>query len=271
MPELPEVETTRRGLQPLIMSRIIHRVDIHQSQLRWPIPDNIHDIENQSVTDIKRRGKYLIIGLSNQQHLLVHLGMSGSLSVLKQTETLKKHDHFVACLDNNTALRYHDPRRFGCILLTSDPPEHHPLLASLGPEPLTAEFNGQWLKQQAKKRTLAVKNFIMNAAVVVGVGNIYASEALFNAAIHPGRSASRISLQRYVQLAGAIKSVLTDAIHAGGTTLQDFSHSDGKPGYFRQQLKVYGRDGQPCFVCQKPLKKILIGNRSSYYCPRCQH
>jgi DNA-(apurinic or apyrimidinic site) lyase (EC 4.2.99.18)/Formamidopyrimidine-DNA glycosylase (EC 3.2.2.23) len=177
----------------------------------------------------------------------------------------------VAHLDNETALRFHDPRRFGCILLTDKHPEQHPLLSSLGPEPLSHDFNGDWLKKTANNRTVAVKNFIMNAHVVVGVGNIYASEALFKAGIHPKRAASRISLPRYEKLAETIKTVLKEAIEAGGTTLQDFSHSDGQPGYFQQQLWVYGREGQACLKCDKLIGKAIIGQRSSFYCPRCQH
>lgn len=271
MPELPEVETTRRGLQQLTLNRNIVHIDIHQASLRWPIPDTICDIKNQTISEIKRRGKYLLIQLSNDQHLIMHLGMSGSITVLNTSEPLKKHDHFVAHLDNDTSLRFNDPRRFGCILLSRKNPEQHPLLASLGPEPLSDDFTGQWLKKTANQRSVAVKNFIMNARVVVGVGNIYASEALFKAGIHPNRAASRTSLKRYQLLAHAIKNVLTEAIRAGGTTLQDFSNSEGKAGYFQQQLAVYGRDGQACNNCQHTIKKIIIGNRSSYYCSHCQH
>ncbi|KAA3638302.1 MAG: bifunctional DNA-formamidopyrimidine glycosylase/DNA-(apurinic or apyrimidinic site) lyase [Proteobacteria bacterium] len=271
MPELPEVETTRRGLQQYILDKTIDRVTVHQAQLRWPIPSNIVDITGQRITELRRRGKYLLIKLSDGRHLIIHLGMSGSMSVVTASQSLKKHDHFVADLVGGQSLRFHDPRRFGCILLSDDRPELHPLLASLGPEPLSEEFNGEWLKNAARNRTVAVKNFIMNAQVVVGVGNIYASEALFKAGIHPKRTASRISLQRYQTLAEDIKSVLKQAIRAGGTTLQDFSDSDGKPGYFQQQLLVYGRDKQACTVCHKPIKKLSIGNRSSFFCPHCQH
>jgi len=271
MPELPEVETTRRGLQQLTLNRTILHIDIHQASLRWPIPDTIGDIKNQTISEIRRRGKYLLLQLNNDQHLIMHLGMSGSITVLNAYEPLKKHDHFVAHLDNNTSMRFNDPRRFGCILLTRKNPEQHALLASLGPEPLSDDFTGQWLKKTANQRTVAVKNFIMNARVVVGVGNIYASEALFKAGIHPKRAASRISLQRYHVLANTIKDVLAEAIKAGGTTLQDFSNSEGKAGYFQQQLAVYGRDGQACNNCQHTIKKIIIGNRSSFFCPQCQH
>ena len=270
MPELPEVETTRRGLERLILNKTIRRIEVRNAQLRWPIPDNIDDIEGQEITAIGRRGKYILISLSRGLHLIIHLGMSGSMSVVSTSQPLKKHDHFIAVMNDGKALRFHDPRRFGCILLTADP-AHHPLLASLGPEPLSDKLNGQWLKKTAAKRTVAVKNFIMNAQVVVGVGNIYASEALFKAGIHPKRSASRISLQRYQHLVDAIRTVLAEAIKAGGTTLQDFSNSEGKPGYFQQQLFVYGRAGQACITCQQNIKKINIGNRSSFYCAQCQH
>lgn len=271
MPELPEVETTRRGLEPLILNKIIENIAVRNARLRWPIPDTISAIKNQTITRIDRRGKYLILELNNDLHLIVHLGMSGSIGVLNKSTPLKKHDHFVIYFKDNAVLRFNDPRRFGCILLTDDNPLTHPLLASLGPEPLSHDFNAQWLKQKANSRMVAVKNFIMNAQVVVGVGNIYASEALFKAGIHPKRAASRISLRRYGFLVQAIKDVLHDAIRSGGTTLRDFSQSDGKPGYFQQQLNVYGRVNQACVMCSHPIKKTCIGQRSSYYCPKCQH
>lgn len=271
MPELPEVETTRRGLARLITEKTIKHIHIHQPQLRWPVPDEIHRLEGQQITGLKRRGKYLLIEMASENHILMHLGMSGSISVVAANSRLKKHDHFEIILSDQTILRFHDPRRFGCILLTDNNPEKHALLSSLGPEPLDPAFNGQWLKDTAGQRKVNVKNFIMNAHVVVGVGNIYASEALYKAGIHPKRAASRISLRRYHVLAQAIKSVLEQAIEAGGTTLQDFSNSDGKPGYFQQQLQVYGRQGKPCNVCNHVIKKILIANRSSFYCQQCQH
>lgn len=271
MPELPEVETTRRGLKRLILDKTITQINVHQQQLRWPIPDNIKVLESQQITQLTRRGKYLLGQLTDSQHLLMHLGMSGSISVVSKSLPLKKHDHFEMQFADGQALRFHDPRRFGCILLTNHEPEEHALLSSLGPEPLTDAFNGQGLKKIAGHRKVAIKNFIMNAQVVVGVGNIYASEALFKAGIHPKRAASRISLQRYQTLAEVIKTVLTQAIKAGGTTLQDFSNSQGKPGYFQQQLQVYGRQGQPCRLCGQAIHHSVIGNRSSYYCLECQH
>lgn len=271
MPELPEVETTRRGLEKYILNQTIERIEVRQPKLRWPIPVNIKDIQGQKFIEIKRRGKYLLLQLNHDQHLIIHLGMSGALSVPDISEPLKKHDHFVAYLNNGRAMRFHDPRRFGCILLTDDCPEQHPLLTKLGLEPFSESFHGHWLKKAAHNRTVAIKNFIMNAQVVVGVGNIYAAESLFKAGIHPKRAASRIGLQRYQRLAKAIQEVLADAIDAGGTTLQDFTQSDGSPGYFQQQLRVYGRAGQACYRCGHTIQNIIIGNRSSYYCPRCQH
>ena len=271
MPELPEVETTRRGLEQLVLDKTIDHIDVRQPKLRWPIPSNINEIQGQKITRLKRRGKYLLVQLSNNKHLIVHLGMSGSMSVLNKTAPLKKHDHFVVYLNSDQSIRFHDPRRFGCILLTDEYPEKHRLLNSLGPEPLSDDFDGRWLKDSAGKRQVAVKNFIMNAQVVVGVGNIYASEALFRAGINPKRAASRISLKRYQTLVSTIKDVLTEAIEAGGTTLQDFSNSEGKPGYFKQQLLIYGRDGQACLQCDTLIRKTMIAQRSSYYCPQCQH
>ncbi|MCX7545283.1 bifunctional DNA-formamidopyrimidine glycosylase/DNA-(apurinic or apyrimidinic site) lyase [Marinicella gelatinilytica] len=270
MPELPEVETTRRGLNRYILNKTINHVIVRQAQLRWPIPADIRDIEGQQIVELRRRGKYILAKLSGGRHLLMHLGMSGAMSVVPVSQPVKKHDHFELQFHDGQTLRFHDPRRFGCILLTNEHPEQHSLLASLGPEPLSNDFNGQWLKDTAKNRTVAVKNFIMNSQVVVGVGNIYAAEALFQAGIHPKRAASRISLQRYESLANAIKAVLQKAIKAGGTTLQDFTNSEGKPGYFQQELQVYGHQGQPCRQCNQTIRNILIGSRSSYYCQQCQ-
>src|SRR5690606_12402058 len=224
----------------------------------------------QSIRGLKRRGKYLLFELASKNHILMHLGVSGSLSVVNNNLTRKKHDHFEMLLPDNQVLRFHDPRRFGCILLTDHEPNNHPLLIQLGPEPLSPEFYGQWLKKLAQNRKVAVKNFIMNAQVVVGVGNIYASEALFMAGIHPKRAAKNISLKRYQLLAEAIQQVLQKAIIAGGTTLRDFSGSDGKPGYFKQSLQVYDREHAACNRCGQTVKKSIIGARSSYYCGHCQ-
>ncbi len=214
MPELPEVETTRRGLARLIIDKTIENIRIHQPKLRWPIPDDLKQIPGQRILNLKRRGKYLLFELSSKNYILMHLGMSGSVSVIATDQPRKKHDHFEMTFSNNHVLRFHDPRRFGSILMTDHEPDKHRLLIHLGPEPLSTEFTGQWLKTLAQNRTVAVKNFIMNSHVVVGVGNIYASEALFMAGIHPKRAVKNISLKRYQLLAEAIKQVLEKAIIA---------------------------------------------------------
>ncbi len=270
MPELPEVETTCRGIRPHLLGQEICQAIIRQGQLRWPIPAHLkRTLIGQTITDISRRGKYLLFELP-KGWLICHLGMSGSLRLLKRKLAAKKHDHVDIICKNGTILRYHDPRRFGCLLWTDTSPEQHPLLARLGPEPLERGFNATYLHQRAKKSQQAIKAFIMNAQIVVGVGNIYASEALFIAGIHPQRCAARISRERYQLLTQAIKQVLQRAIRAGGTTLKDFHAADGKPGYFHQQLHVYGREQQPCHNCQQPLKLTRIGQRSSVYCSSCQ-
>lgn len=270
MPELPEVETTCRGIRPHIVDRRIEKVIVRQKKLRWPVPDNLtHYLLEQPITAVSRRGKYLLLTCPNGT-IIVHLGMSGSLRIVdKQTEA-GKHDHIDFVFDHDKILRFNDPRKFGAVLWAIDPVERHPLLAKLGPEPLSSAFTGQYLHQHALKRKIAVKNFIMNSAIVVGVGNIYASEALFLAGIHPNRKAGQISLKRYQQLTDSIKTVLSQAISMGGTTLKDFVNEQGKPGYFQQSLNVYGRIKQPCPVCKTPIQAIKIGQRSSYFCPHCQ-
>ena len=270
MPELPEVETTVNGIKPWLENKQIERINIYNPSLRWMIPaDLAKKYPLQTVTSISRRAKYILIHLDSQSTIIIHLGMSGSLVVLNQDTPLKKHDHFEMIMQDGTILRFNDPRRFGCVLDTQDFLQHK-LIKYLGPEPLDADFNGKLLKTRAKNRTLAVKNFIMDGKVVVGVGNIYASEALFMAKIHPAKSAGKISLAKYQILAEKIKQVLSKAITAGGTTLNDFINADGKPGYFSQQLQVYGRKDQPCFNCAKPIAQMTIGQRSSFYCASCQ-
>lgn len=269
MPELPEVETTRQGILPFVEGKIVKSVIVRQPKLRWPIPGTLStEIIQQRIIRITRRGKYLLFD-TKAGTLMIHLGMSGSLRVLKKTSPVKKHDH-VDFIFSGATLRYHDPRRFGSILWFHEDPILHPLLRNLGLEPLTPEFTGHYLWEQSRKRSIAVKPFIMNAQIVVGVGNIYATEALFLSGIRPTRAASKISLQAYKQLANNIKKILEKAIKQGGSTLRDFVSAEGKPGYFAQQLQVYGRDGLPCYHCGTLIKVVRQGQRSSAYCPICQ-
>lgn len=270
MPELPEVETTRRGIAPHLQSKTIREVIVRQPRLRWPVPRKLNALlRDRTIERIERRGKYLLLMLANGT-LIIHLGMSGSLRILPCTTPAEKHDHLDIVLQNGQCLRFRDPRRFGTVLWTREDPLQHKLLKLLGPEPLSDEFGGDYLWQRSRARKIAIKPFIMDSKIVVGVGNIYANEALFLAGIHPKRPAGRISRQRYALLAEAIKQVLHAAIRQGGTTLRDFTSSDGKPGYFRQQLHVYERADQPCKQCGTSLKHTVIGQRSSFYCPQCQ-
>ena len=267
MPELPEVETTLRGIEPFVVGQKITYLTVRQSSLRWPVTDNIEEIvRGQKVRELNRRAKYIILQLDNGS-ILIHLGMSGSLRVVDPSEAWRKHDHIEMQLANGRVLRYHDPRRFGCWLWS---PEQHPQLESLGPEPLSDEFDGDLLYRLSRNRKMAVKPFIMTNSVVVGVGNIYASEALFRSGIRPDRAACNVSKKRYELLAKNIKTVLAAAIAQGGTTLRDFINSDGEPGYFQQSLDVYGRAGEPCNICGTGLKELRLGQRSSVFCPRCQ-
>lgn len=270
LPELPEVETTLKGVSPWVTNQEIMAVNVYNSAMRWPIPPEVNELSGLIITRAFRRAKYLIFELSNQQHLLLHLGMSGSIRVVDADTELLKHDHFELVLNNGHALRLNDPRRFGCVLLAEKKLTDHKLLNQLGPEPLSEAFDGHWLKEQSKNKSLAVKNFIMNNHTVVGVGNIYAAESLFFSGINPKRAAKNISLARYKLLAENIKKVLQKAISAGGTTLNDFKNTDGKPGYFKQELMVYGRQGQPCIQCGVTVKNMVIGQRASCYCPQCQ-
>lgn len=271
MPELPEVETTRRGIEPWCLNHKITRVEIWQKALRWPVPDDIANrVEQTTIHGINRRGKYLILHC-DEQCLLIHLGMSGSLRVANNNDDRRKHDHWQIALSNQRVLRYHDPRRFGALLICHESELNtHKLLTHLGPEPLFDEFDGTYLYRKSRGKTQAVKNFIMDSQVVVGVGNIYAAEALFTSGIHPARAAGKISQHRYNRLANEIKQVLNKAIESGGTTLRDYVNGSGNPGYFSQQLNVYGKPGQPCTQCGKPVKSILLGQRSSFFCGNCQ-
>jgi len=269
MPELPEVETSRRGIAPWVLHQQVCRVVVRERRLRWPVPAEIErQLPGQVIRSLERRAKYLLFE-TDAGTAMLHLGMSGSLRIIDADEPAAKHDHIDIQFDSGKALRFRDPRRFGCLLWTREPFEHD-LLRSLGPEPLSLAFDGDYLWKKARGRRVSIKQFIMNGSVVVGVGNIYASEALFLAGIHPKRRADRISAKRMTQLADAIKSVLQSAIEAGGTTLQDFHGADGEPGYFRHKLEVYGRDGEPCRRCKRPVSVAVLGQRSTFYCKDCQ-
>ncbi|GMR07219.1 MAG: bifunctional DNA-formamidopyrimidine glycosylase/DNA-(apurinic or apyrimidinic site) lyase [Gammaproteobacteria bacterium] len=270
MPELPEVETTCRGIGPHILGQRIQRVIIRNYRLRWPISRTLATtLKKQTVISVSRRAKYILIRF-DQGCLILHLGMSGSLRILSAETAVQKHDHVDLVFENGICLRFRDPRRFGSIHWTRQDPANHKLLRPLGPEPLDGQLAGH-LYTLSRGRRVAIKQFIMNSHVVVGIGNIYASEALFRAGIHPGRKAGRISKASYRNLSTAIKGVIKQAIQAGGTTLRDFSSSDGTPGYFGQSLNVYGKKGEPCSVCATPITQLILGQRSSYYCKQCQH
>ena len=269
MPELPEVETTRRGIEPHIINQKITQVVVRERRLRWTIPDELDVLASeQHIKAVKRRAKYLLIELESG-NIIIHLGMSGSLRIVEQNTPVQKHDHVDIVLSNGLALRYHDPRRFGCILWTNDPINHN-LLSHLGPEPLTDDFNAQYIFQASRKRTVAVKLFIMDNTVVVGVGNIYANEALFAAGINPNKPANTISKARYEKLVQCIKTVLARSITLGGTTLKDFVGGDGQSGYFQQTLNVYGRGHLPCQQCGRLLKETKLGQRATVWCSHCQ-
>ena len=270
MPELPEVETTRRGLDPLITNRKILSAHTYNKQLRWEIPSHLSQtLKNKKINKISRRAKYLLIDFEHGQ-LVMHLGMSGSISVAPSTEPLKKHHHFELKLDNSSSLRFHDPRRFGSILWQKND-ETLSLLKNLGPEPLSDEFDNNSLFKASRGKTKNIKALIMDSNVVVGVGNIYASEGLFLAGISPKRESGKTAKKRYETLTKCIKKILLDAINNGGTTLNDFSNVDGEPGYFSQVLSVYGRTDKPCTRCDGKIKRIVQNQRATYYCPRCQH
>lgn len=284
MPELPEVETTRRGVAPWLEGRRVEQLYIREPRLRWPVPEGLAEqVQNLHISSLQRRAKYLLMPLidrhnpESHQGLIWHLGMSGSLRLVLPEEPWKKHDHLELRpgqlpedKEPPRVLRYHDPRRFGFLLYYTGDPLLHPRLEKLGPEPLSKEFTAQALYQRSRNRKLPIKAFIMDNAQVVGVGNIYATEALFRAGIDPRRAAGKVSLARYQQLVALIKEILAAAIAQGGTTLRDFVGGDGKPGYFAQQLDAYGRSGQPCRKCASPLKEVKIAQRASVFCPSCQ-
>lgn len=269
MPELPEVEVCRLGITPHVVSQKISDIIVRHRQLRWPIPEEISDAINEVILEVSRRSKYLMLKVQSGT-ILIHLGMSGTIRVVEKSLAVVKHDHVDIVLSNGKALRLNDPRRFGAVLWLPAHNDDQGILAKLGPEPLTDEFGSGYLFAKAKNKKLPVKTFIMNNPIVVGVGNIYANEALFLAGILPTAPVNTISEKRFDLLTDTIKQVLSAAIKQGGTTLKDFTQSDGKPGYFAQSLNVYGRAGKPCLKCETILEEVRQSNRSSVYCPSCQ-
>jgi formamidopyrimidine-DNA glycosylase len=281
MPELPEVEVTRRGIAPQLEGRTITGAVVRNRNMRWPVPARLgNTLSDLSIRRVGRRGKYLLIECAAASAdaaapvgwLILHLGMSGSLRFVAPGTAPKKHEHF-DLMTQQILLRLHDPRRFGAVLWhphSAGPVESHPLLAHLGVEPLDGGFDADTLFRGSRGRSVSIKQMLLAGNVVVGVGNIYASEALFRARIHPATAAGRISRLRYARLAGHIKEVLTEAIRKGGSTLRDFTHSDGEPGYFQLDYFVYGREGEPCRICETPIRGLRQGQRSTFYCPACQ-
>ena len=269
MPELPEVETSCRGIEPHCHQVVIRDVIVRQKKLRWPVEDSLAErLQGQKIKSVSRRGKYMLLQVE-EGALMIHLGMSGSLRVVDEAVAVTKHDHVDICLANGKRVRYNDPRRFGCLIFNTEGAAH-PLLAKLGVEPLTDDFDHEYLFAICQKRKTAIKSLIMNSHVVVGVGNIYAQEALFQAKIHPNRAANKINKARIERLVDAIKQVLKAAIKAGGSSLKDFTSAEGKPGYFQHTFQVYGRAGEPCNQCNKLLKQAQIGQRTTVYCGFCQ-
>lgn len=269
MPELPEVETARRGLAPHLQGRRIVDVVLRRPTLRWPIPREVSDcLPGQTIVAVRRRAKYLLIDTAPGCALL-HLGMSGMLRILPGPTVAGAHDHVDMALDSGRVLRFTDPRRFGC-LLWQPIGEVHPLLRDLGPEPLSHDFDGDFLFETSRNRKVPIKSFLMDQRIVVGVGNIYVAESLFRAGIAPARAAGSIGRERYARLARAIKDILAHAIERGGTTLRDFLNVDGAPGYFEQELSVYGREGEPCKTCGRKLRGTRLANRATAWCARCQ-
>lgn len=270
MPELPEVETTRRGIAPGLIGRRLLGARVREARLRWPVPPDLDArLAGRRVEALERRGKYLITRFAGEGALILHLGMSGSLRWTATETPAGKHDHVDLLVEGGAILRYRDPRRFGAILY-SDAPEAHPLLAGLGLEPLGEDFDGAWLHALTRGRKGPIKPLIMNAALLVGVGNIYANESLFAAGIHPATAAGRLSKTRCARLATCIRATLERAIAAGGSSLRDFVDGHGRPGYFQQSYAVYGRAGEPCHTCGAPIETTRQGNRATFHCPRCQ-
>ncbi|MBF0379435.1 MAG: bifunctional DNA-formamidopyrimidine glycosylase/DNA-(apurinic or apyrimidinic site) lyase [Magnetococcales bacterium] len=271
MPELPEVETIRRGLAPLLIKQEIKAVTTRRENLRWPMPikELADNLPGHTIDDVSRRGKYLLMPIGRGS-LIVHLGMSGVLRHHKKNIPYVKHDHFDIAFKNGSHLRLNDPRRFGAVLWTSEPPLNHPLLAKLGPEPLLADFNADYLYEKSRGRKGGIKSFLMDSQVVVGAGNIYAAESLFIAKINPLRPAGKLDKKDCEKLVAAIKKILLASIELGGTTLKDFRNEDGKPGYFQQSLNVYGRGGEECVVCAATIEQYRSGGRATAFCPQCQ-
>ncbi len=270
MPELPEVETTRRGIAAALVDRRVDELLIRERRLRWPVPAGIEAaLRGRRVRAVERRAKYLLLRFDTGT-AIVHLGMSGSLRVLAQDSPPRRHDHWDLVLEDGVRIRYHDPRRFGSLLFTADDPADHPLIAGLGPEPLSEAFDADHLFRATRRREVAIKVLLMNARIVVGVGNIYANEALFRAGVHPALAAGRLTRAGAAALAAAVKTVLAEAIRIGGTTLRDYVGTTGELGSFRQELAVYERAGAPCRRCRTPIRRGLLGQRSTYWCPRCQ-
>lgn len=270
MPELPEVETTLRGIEPHLSGQTITSIVVRNTSLRWPVPvDELQSLVGIQIERLERRAKYILIH-TQAGVILLHLGMSGSVRILSASTPIEKHDHIDFVVSNGKVARYNDPRRFGCCLLLQPPVYEHRLLSNLGPEPLSDDFNVEHLFLNSRGRNTPVKSFIMDGAVVVGVGNIYACESLYEAGIRPTTPACKVSRKRYQRLTYEIRAVLAKAIKAGGTTLNDFTQADGKPGYFRHELQVYARAGQACNQCEKPIKSKVIGQRNTFYCASCQ-
>lgn len=270
MPELPEVETSRRGIEPHLKGEIIRLLLVRQPRLRWPVPDDLPDrINGQTILSVQRRAKYLLLE-TGAGSVILHLGMSGSLCLVGQDKPAGKHDHLDFILHNGMALRFTDPRRFGAALWGGSNPLAHPLLARLGPEPLSADLTTAYLHRKSQGRRVSIKQLIMQGNIIAGIGNIYACEALFRAGILPSHPAASLSPEHHEALIYAIRGVLGEAITQGGTTLRDFVGADGKPGYFKQKLQVYGRGGMPCTHCDKPLKEVRMGQRATVFCENCQ-
>ena len=270
MPELPEVEVVRLGISPHILHQKITDVIIRHPRLRFPVPARLKEhLIGKTIFAIQRRGKYLLFSTA-EGTLIWHLGMSGSLRILTEATPPQKHDHIDLVFSRQRCLRFNDPRRFGSVLWTTENPLEHPLLASLGPEPLSEDFTADYLWEKARNRKVAIKNFIMNSKTVVGVGNIYAAEALFTAKLHPLKPANKVKREQFKLLCQIIQDLLGKAIKKGGTTLKDFVNSEGKPGYFKQELRVYGRGGEPCLICGTVLRSLRVGQRGTVFCPECQ-
>jgi len=270
MPELPEVETTRRGVRTALVGRTVEAFDLREPRLRWRVESTLAvELAGQRILDVRRRAKYLLIDLERGT-LIAHLGMSGSLRVMQSQSPCLLHDHYDLRLDSGQCLRFNDPRRFGSLHWCTGRPEDHPLLAALGPEPLEDAFDADYIAARAKGRKAAVKLFLMDQRIVVGVGNIYASEALFRAGVRPRRAAGRVRRAEWERLVQSVREVLGEAIRQGGTTLRDYVNAEGTPGYFRQKLFVYERKGEPCRRCGTTIRHLVLGQRSTYFCPGCQ-